>query len=333
MKPLTSPLLSRPNQSISSFNSGLFLLCLLLLFTSRMWSQAYTYPVFANGGQQTNLVAEGDGPSLAVFNGVLYEAWFGASGTLNVATSTNGYTYSGATSVGVSGSGSPSIAAFNGELYIAYSSGSVIHMTTSLNGHNWTPPVVVTPQYGMYPRSGGIRGRPTLYTFGNSLLMAYIAATPSGATPVIAQSLDGLSYSIVATIGLPTYRPVSDPAIVTFNGNLAAVYLQGSNGNPVVSVFSPSFTLISNAETNGITLVNDPALTTWGGSLLILGQSIYQAEDNMWGIATPDGVNFYTQHEFGVVFSGGPGAAAYNGGLSIAARSKYNSNMWGYTTQ
>jgi hypothetical protein len=308
------------------------------------------YPTFNGGQQYTNPTLYGSGqaistdnysPSTVSCDNALWLAYTDANGNIQLYVSPDAVNFDGPlqtfqNSFYQTPAGTTlALGCLNNQLYFAYNLvGQIQYLIYDLPSGG----VVAA---GTYPNVSGMIGQPALTTINGTLYLAYVinASGYNGLTyPQVFTSVwNGLSNPATGFYGNDVYYPVvsgTNPSLASLNGSLAIVWLTGSGQNNPVVVVPPvgqtSATAISQInETSGIMIGSSPAAVNFNNVLYIFGRSYY-SEDNLWAIATSDGVNFANENEFGQSLRGIPSMTVFNGTLVEAERGNYNNDLWVY---
>lgn len=217
-------------------------------------------------------------PALAVFNNKLYITWTGGFNDVNIASSTDGITFSNQ-SIIFSGQyaalGSTSLAAVSGTLYIAYSAlnqpfcciTNAVLTSHSTDGVHWATP---TPHaYGSY----GSQWSPGIGSFNNTGVTLVFTTVPQPEFPtrhLLAEALVGpaLSNTFIPTNSAPVVPNNSGPGVGSLGNNLYVIW-PGTSASQQVWIttykFSGSgFTFLTQFAT-GQLCIGNPAIFGFNG--------------------------------------------------------------------
>lgn len=328
---------------ISKLNRVFALAVLSAIFLCCGTAWAQTYPTFtADSGISGTAITEGYAPTMAVLpsNNTLYLAYANKSnGYLTIVTSTNGTSYSTPYSTGIyiGTATSPSLTIFNNELFLAYSSGSQAYITSSPDGVTWTTPTAVSLCDTPIASIG--RMKPAIYGHDGYLYLAYDVSYYGAYQVEISYSQDGVDFQgnpCILSATSQSYPATSDPSITSFTNqysqDVLALAWTTTGSQVTVATDYPvtsanGFTTATSA-TAPMSAANDVAITQLNGALFVFGQSYYTSEDNLWAVASSDGISFEAEHEYGQTLSGGPALAVINNVICQTGRSKYNDQIW-----
>jgi hypothetical protein len=218
-------------------------------------------------GYGSNSSLSDTGPAITAFSG-LYMVWVGSGNNLNSAFSvytSAGLHFQDQRLVGYTSTCSPALTETSTVLYLAYCSGGIIQIVSSVDGVNWSTPT--------YPPIATTNGTPALAIYGSDLV---VASYDQNANEVII-------YTAPATLTLPTPGSsgwtqntevagvVGGPGLASYNGSLYLGVFNTSDVGYVYTLQTGSNGLIGvvSEETvpGTVTSATNPALAVFDSHL------------------------------------------------------------------
>ena len=211
------------------------------------------------------------GPSVELFNGVLWTAFVAdnSSNQLAACTSTDGRTWSDSASTGQKSPAAPALAVFNNSLWLAFQANDSSNrlLVCSFSNNKWQTDHQISTQT---TKTG-----PALAAFNRNLWVSFIANNPTN--QLLICHWDGITWSDNSPVYVDNspvvYRSTFTPALAVFHGLLWLAYT-ASNSSVMILNSPDGQTWTEIGTVGGLTTQGPPSLAVFDDSLYLACLSV-----------------------------------------------------------